>query len=72
MGLKIFFDDWNHQYQLEIIPVYHDVQNEKKHVSKRRDIEFGDENNFETDNGSENWNHQYQLEIIGAYHNYIK
>ena len=31
MGLKKFFDDWNHQYQLEIIDVYHKVQNENKH-----------------------------------------
>ena len=48
MGLKNFFDDWNHQYQLEIIAVYHNVQNEKKHMSKSRDIEFGDKNNLET------------------------
>ena len=48
MGLKNFFDDWNHQYQLEIIAVYHNVQNEKKHMSKSRDNEFGDKNNLET------------------------
>ena len=48
MGLKKFFDDWNHQYQLEIIAVYHNVQNKKKHMSKSRDIEFGDKNNLET------------------------
>ena len=48
MELKKFFNDWNHQYQLEIIAVYHNVQNEKKHMSKSRDIEFGDKNNLET------------------------
>ena len=30
MGLKKIFDDWNHQYQLEIIAVYHNGENEKK------------------------------------------
>ena len=48
MGLKNFFNDWNQQYQLEIIAVYHNVQNKKKHMSKSRDIEFGDKNNLET------------------------
>ena len=48
MGFKIFFDDWNHQYQLEIIAVYHNVQNEKQHMSKSRDIEFGDKDDLET------------------------
>ena len=47
-GPEKFFDDWNHQYQLEIIAVYHNVQNEKKHMSTSRDIEFGDKNNLET------------------------
>ena len=73
MGLKKFFDDWNHQYQLEIIAVYHNVQNEKKHMSKSRDIEFGDKNNLET---GPKWaqfgpnyflgccNHLHQLNII--------
>ena len=48
MGLKKFFEGSNHQYQLEIIAVYYNVQNEKKHMSKSRDIEFGDKNNLET------------------------
>ena len=26
---NIFFDDWNHQYQLEIIVVYHNVRNQR-------------------------------------------
>ena len=42
LDLKNFFDDWNHQYQLEIIVVYHNMQNEKKLLSKSQDIEFGD------------------------------
>ena len=45
---KKFFDDWSHQYQLEIIAVYHNVQNEKKHMSTSGDIEFRDKNNLET------------------------
>ena len=32
-----FFDEWNHKYQLEIIAVYHNVQNE-----------LGDKNNLDT------------------------
>ena len=40
MGRKNFFDDWNHPYQLEIIAVDHNVQNEKNHMSKSRDNEF--------------------------------
>ena len=35
-------------YHCEIIAVYHNVQNEKKHMSKSRDIEFGHKNNLET------------------------
>ena len=48
MELKIFFDDWNHQYQLEIIVVYHYMQNKKKLTSKSQENEFGDKNNLET------------------------
>ena len=39
---NIFFDDWNHQYHLEIIVVYHNVQNEEKLTSLSRENEFGE------------------------------
>ena len=45
---KFSFDDRNHQYQLKIIAVYHNAQNEKS-MSKSRDNEFGDKNNKEID-----------------------
>ena len=51
MGLKNFLTTEttrNHQYQLAIIAVYHNVQNEKKHTSKSQDNEFGDKNDLET------------------------
>ena len=48
MGLNFFFDDTNNHYQLEIIAIYHNVQNKKKHTSKSRENQFGDKNNLET------------------------
>ena len=41
-GPKKIFNDKNHRYQLEIIVVYHNLQNEKKLLSLSQDIEFGD------------------------------
>ena len=41
-GPENFFDDRNHQYQLEIIVVDHDMQNEKKLMSIRQITEFRD------------------------------
>ena len=73
MELKIFFDDWNHQYQLEIIVVYHYMQNKKKLTSKSQENEFGDKNNLETSlNWAQIWpwnffqpqDHHYQLDIM--------
>ena len=41
---KKFFNDWNHQYQLEIIAVYHNVQNEQANSGPARSGEMrGDE-----------------------------
>ena len=77
-GTENFFNDWNHQYQLNIIVVYHNMQNKKKLTSKSQDNEFGDKNNLETgpkwakfgpEKFFDEWNHQYQLEIIAVYHN---
>ena len=39
---KYLFDDWNLQYQQEIIVVYQNMQNKKKLINKSQDIEFGD------------------------------
>ena len=43
---KNFFDDWNLQYQQEIIVVYQNMQNKKKLINKSQDIEFGDKKKF--------------------------
>ena len=42
LDLKKFFDDWNLQYQQEIIVVYQNMQNEKKLINKSQYNEFGD------------------------------
>ena len=47
LDLKKFFDDWNHQYQLEIIVFYHKMQNKKKLINKSQDNEFGDKSNLD-------------------------
>ena len=48
LDLKKFFDDRNHQYQLEIIVVDHNMQNEKKAYE------------YKTDNGI--WRQKINLE----------
>ena len=42
LDLEKFFDDWNLQYQQEIIVVYQNMQNEKKLINKSQYNEFGD------------------------------
>jgi len=42
LNLEKFFDDWNLQYQQEIIVVYQNMQNEKKLINKSQYNEFGD------------------------------
>ena len=42
LDLKKNFDDWNLQYQQEIIVVYQNMQNKKKLINKSQYNEFGE------------------------------
>ena len=43
---KLFFEHWNHEYQLENVVVYHNEQNQFKLLSESRENEFGDKKQF--------------------------
>ena len=47
-GAKNFFDSWYYLNLLDIIVVFHNMQNEKILMSSSRENEFGDKNNLET------------------------
>ena len=51
-----FFDSWDYLNLLDIMVVYHSMQNEEILMSSSRENEFGDKNNLETSlNGAQIW-----------------
>ena len=49
---NIFFDSWNHVDLLDVIAVYHNMQNQTNLMIQTWENEFGDKNNLEK---SLNW-----------------
>ena len=51
-----FFDSWYYPNLLDIIVVYHNMQNEEILMSNSQENDFGDKNNLETSlNGAQIW-----------------